>query len=114
MGNRLARIMTRKYRNRPCVWGGVKFASQRERDRYIELKALEQQGKILWFEHQPKPFILTPKNNKFRKMTYQPDFMICYTHGIEYEDTKGFITDVFKVKQKVLWHFFGIYVKVVK
>lgn len=43
-----------KYRNKRCEAWGIKFASQRERDRYGELLILQRAGKISELEAHPR------------------------------------------------------------
>lgn len=66
-----------KYRANKCVYDDIKFDSYRERDRYIELKLLEQAGTISDLKLQVK-FELQPKyefkGKTIRAITYVADF----------------------------------------
>lgn len=89
---------------------GIVFDSQREAERYKELKILEKAGEINHLELQPS-FELQPgfecKSKKYRPIIYKADF--AYTEGDTYvvEDVKGMETDVFKLKRKMFIHKFG-------
>lgn len=79
-----------KYFQKKCVYQGIKFDSEAERDRYIELKAMEKKGKIRdlelqkFYELLPKQTILVPKQLKTKTkwvervdeqaITYHADF----------------------------------------
>ena len=87
------------------VVDGIKFDSKGEANRYLELKELQELGAISNLELQPK-FTLIPAfehgGKKYRAMTYSADFR--YTSGTLtfVEDFKGFETEVFKIKRKLL------------
>lgn len=84
------------------------FDSLKERKRYYELMLLERAGKINRLERQIR-FELIPaqyQNGKCieRRCDYVADF--CYWENGKYvvEDCKGFRTDVYKIKRKLmLW-----------
>lgn len=97
-----------------------KFDSILEYKRWLYLKALEQNGEIENLIRQV-PFTLIPaqyKNGKclFRECRYVADFVydISATGEHVVEDTKGIVLDVFKLKQKLMYYFFGVEVKVVR
>ena len=99
---------TNKYGNRKTEVDGIKFDSQKEANRYAELKLMERGGLIKDLELQPR-FELMPKfermGEKFRKMEYVADFRYIDIEngGIEVvEDVKGMKTDVYKLKKKLL------------
>lgn len=95
-----------KYNSRKIEIDNIKFASKLEAKRYVELKELEKEGKIRDLVLQ-REFVLIPpfkKNGKtYRKTSYFADF--CYfdkeTHKYMVEDTKGFKTEVYKLKKKM-------------
>ena len=69
-----------KYRNKKIVIDNIKFDSQLEANRYVELKLLQRAGKIKNLELQPRFLIQEgfKKNGKtFRKIEYVADFMYC-------------------------------------
>lgn len=96
-----------KYFNRKVMLDGIKFDSKKEADRYLDLKLLNKLGLIKELELQ-KVFVLQPKyiNNNgehIRAITYKADFFYYDNQKEQYivEDTKGFKTDVYKLKKKL-------------
>ena len=67
-----------KYRNKPCMAGGIRFDSRAEAKRWAELKLLERAGQIVRLERQIAfPVII----NGVLICKYKPDF--CYQeHGV--------------------------------
>ena len=95
-----------KYHNKKIIVDGIKFDSLKESKRYNELKILEKAKEITELRLQVK-FELQPsfkKNNKtIRKIEYIADF-VYYDNKIQQyivEDTKGYRTDVYKLKKKL-------------
>ena len=81
-----------KFHNVICEADNIKFRSKKERKRYLELCVLRDL-KECWFLMQT-PFRL-PGNTK-----YLLDFMVFWKDGkVTFEDTKGFRTDIFKLKK---------------
>ena len=95
-----------KYKNKKITIDGITFDSRLEATRYCELKLLYQAGEITQLRLQPE-FELIPAFRKngisFRKTTYKADFMYLDNRSGKYivEDTKGFKTDVYKIKRKL-------------
>lgn len=95
-----------KYHSKKVILDNIKFDSKKEKNRYEELKILEQVGLIKDIELQ-KVFELQPsfkKNGKtYRKITYKADFYYYDNHLNRYvvEDVKGFKTEVYKIKKKL-------------
>lgn len=96
-----------KYFNKKVLVDGIKFDSKKEAKRYNELKLLKRAGVIKELELQ-KIFELQPKyiNNKgehIRSITYKADFFYYDKQKEQYivEDTKGFRTDIYKLKKKL-------------
>ncbi len=78
------------------------YASKREAKRAQELRLLERAGKISRLETQVK-FLLVPQCGKERPVHYVADFVYQDQHGIRVvEDCKGFRTDVYKLKRKLM------------
>lgn len=94
-----------KYKAKPCVIDGIRFASQREGKRFVALRQLERMGEIKLLELQ-KPFVLhAPNGTTIGK--YLADFVYQDKHGeTVVEDAKGFATDLYKWKRK---HVFAEY-----
>lgn len=113
-----------KYGNKKVVIDGIKFDSQKEGNRYIELKQKERLGLIFDLKLQVK-FELIPKytlNGKtIRAMNYIADFV--YREPIKNEEgtrelkyktivedvkaCKSFQTDIYKLKKKLFMHKYG-------
>lgn len=98
-----------KYGNKKVVVDGHEFDSQKEARRYKELKLMERAGVIKNLELQPA-FELIPtirtEHETLRKTVYKADFRYVdtKTDGVVVEDVKGFKTDVYKLKKKMLLH----------
>lgn len=95
-----------KYKNKKVIVDGIGFDSKLESNRYLELKLLEKAKEIkdlrmqVKFELQPK----YKKNNKIiRAITYVADFVYydLKKEKIIVEDTKGYKTEVYKMKKKM-------------
>lgn len=97
----------RKYHNKKPTIDGITFDSQKEANYYCQLKILKQAGEIKDFELQPE-FVLQEgfrdKNgNWHRPIKYRADFKVIYPDGVvEIVDTKGYKTQVYRLKKKML------------
>lgn len=95
-----------KYRNKKVKRDGIIFDSQLEETRYCQLKILERAKEIKDLRRQV-PFELQPKYKKRNKtilpINYIADFVYydIKEHKIIVEDTKGFKTEIYKVKKKI-------------
>lgn len=97
------------------------FDSGLEYKRWLYLNELEKAGEIKNLERQ-KPYVLIPcqkdKSGKvlFREIKYISDFEYDVVKTGEHvvEDTKGIVLPEFKMKQKLMYWFHGIEVKIVK
>lgn len=84
---------------------GIFFHSKSEGQRYLQLKKLESEGLIEQLELQPA-FPCTVANKKIT--TYCADFRYRvvddrgYTTKIVIEDVKGMMTDIYKLKKKLV------------
>lgn len=90
-----------KYRNKPCEYQGIKFASQRERDRWIYLRQLEKEGKIHNLRRQTR-FIVVPKCGDNRPVHYISDFDYLQAREYIVEDSKGVKTRDYILKKKLM------------
>lgn len=101
-----------KYRNKPFFVDGIRFASQREGNRYLELKLLLRAGKIAGLAMQPSfKFKLGEeylKHDSGRPITYRADFYYIENGREVVEDVKGVRTDVYKIKRALMRLFHGI------
>lgn len=94
-----------KYGNVRTIVDGHKFHSKLEADRYRELKLLKQAGAILYFLRQA-PFDLPGG------VIYRCDFLVVSTSGIEVEDTKGYMSEVSRIKIAAVEERYGIKVRI--
>ena len=99
-----------KYNAEKTVIDGIKFDSKKEARRYAELKLLERAGVISDLKLQPK-FVLQEgfrQNGKaYREISYIADFSYVENGKLVVEDTKGFKTEVFKIKEKLFRYKYG-------
>lgn len=108
-----------KYHNQKIELNGEKFDSKGEMMRWEELKILERAGQIknlrrqIVFELLPNQYAVVDGRRRVveRRVTYVADFV--YEEGGEtvVEDYKGFETEAFKLKKKMMLFFFGIQIR---
>ena len=109
--------MYNKYGNKKVETNGIIFDSVKEYRRYNELKLLEKAGVIKDLELQKK-FLLQPsytntEGKHIREISYIADFYYfdnekkCYV----VEDTKGYLTDVYKLKKKLFEYKYNLVIK---
>lgn len=91
------------------VTGGV-FDSKKEFIRWRELRMLERAGKISDLKRQVK-YELIPKQDGERACNYVADFVYCQDGNTVVEDCKGFRTEGYKIKRKLMLWVHGIKVK---
>lgn len=100
-----------KYKNKKVIIDNILFDSKKEANYYTYLKMLENTGKIRNLELQKK-FILQGHfklNDKtIRAITYIADFVYEDDKGIHVVDTKGYRTEVYKIKKKLFAKKYGI------
>lgn len=99
-----------KYRSKPCVIDGIRFASQKEGKRYQELLLLQKAKKISNLRLQPKYVI---EVNSYKICIYIADFeyyRISNGEPVEIitEDAKGFKTPIYRLKKKLMNAVYGI------
>lgn len=115
-----------KYHSKKTVVDGIVFDSLKESRRYGVLKALEKAGEISGLKRQVE-FLLIPEQREpdtigarggvhkgkliERKVCYVADFV--YARGTELvvEDAKGFRTQDYIIKRKLMLHIHGIRIK---
>lgn len=89
-------MIKHKFKAKPTETNGIKFSSKKEANRYNTLKLLWKSGEILFFLRQV-PFHL-PGGVK-----YVCDFLIFWANGeVTIEDVKGFKTESYKAKKKIV------------
>ena len=103
-----------KYHNRkveyydPGLKETITFDSEKERDYYLILKDRERRGEIKDLRRQVEIEIqrafVDNANNKHRAIKYIADFTYydLKDYSIHYIDVKGFKTEVYKLKKKLL------------
>jgi hypothetical protein len=101
--------MANKYNNKKVVIDGITFDSIKESQRYGELKLMEKAGKIRDLEIHPEIELqpsFTYRGNGIRAIKYEPDFWYV-ENGVQiFEDLKGFETQLFRAKWKMLLYKF--------
>lgn len=107
-----------KYGAKKVTFDGKTFDSQKEAQRYAELRLLER-GKVIEDLQLQVPFQLIPaqydKSGKVieRAMFYIADFTYTDKNTGQYvvEDTKGFRTPEYIIKRKLMLHIYGIRIR---
>jgi hypothetical protein len=95
-----------KYNNKKVIVDGIGFDSTLEADKYNELKLSLKMGVIAGFCRQPE-FILLEGLGHTKPEIYKADFIVFNLDGTyEIIDTKGFQTEVFRIKAKQFKHKF--------
>ena len=91
-----------KYGARRTEVDGIMFASAKEARRYSELRLLQRAGEITDLTRQPRyPIVI----NDVKVCTYVADFSYLEKGAarVTVEDAKGFKTDIFNLKRKLMW-----------
>lgn len=117
-----------KYGSRKVTIDGITFDSIREGNRYKELKLLERAGIITGLQRQVK-YVLIPAQREFcneiytkgknkgcfkpgklleKECSYIADFVYVQDGKTIVEDTKGFRTEAYKIKRKLMLKEHGI------
>ncbi len=107
-----------KYGAKKVTYDGKTFDSQKEAQRYAELRLLER-GKVISGLECQKTFVLIPnqkdENGKVieRAVKYVADFTYTDTKTGKWivEDTKGFKTKEYIIKRKLMLHKYGIRIR---
>ena len=100
-----------KYRNIKTYIGAVQFDSQKEANKFLELKMLEKAGVIKNLERQ-KRFKIVPKTNDERAVFYVADFVYIQDGKLIVEDVKSDITrknSTYIIKRKLFKYLFPEY-----
>ena len=107
--------MPSKYGNRKTTLNGVEFDSHKEAQRYAQLRLLERAGRITNLRCQVKYILIPAQRDEKGKLlerecSYVADFVYFdLTQGREVvEDAKGYRTDAYKLKKKMMLWFHGI------
>ena len=100
-----------KYGAKKVVMDGQVFDSKREFHRWCELRLLERAGKISDLKRQVK-FELIPKQVGERACSYVADFVYYDADSKKVvEDCKGYRTEGYKIKRKLMLWVHGIKIK---
>lgn len=118
-----------KYHSKKTVIDGITFDSRKEAERYSELKLLERCGAISNLELQ-KVYELIPAQYEYyerygkngnrikdgkrcieRSCVYKADFVYIENGKTVVEDAKGFKTEEYKIKKKLMLYIHGIKIK---
>jgi hypothetical protein len=95
-----------KYNNNPCTSrDGISFHSEGERDRYEELRLLEKAGDVRALQLQV-PYRI--EINGQLVCTYKADFVYEQRGRVFVEDFKGFKTETYNLKKKLMRAVLGI------
>ncbi|MCQ2125120.1 MAG: DUF1064 domain-containing protein [Fibrobacter sp.] len=108
-------IRYNKYGNRKTYIDGIKFDSQKEASRWIELKLLETAGKIHGLQRQVKYELIPAHRKKDGKLEraayYFADFQYEKDGNLIVEDSKGMRTKEYILKRKLMLDRYGIEIK---
>ena len=117
-----------KYHNEKIKYKGETFDSRKEFDYYLILKDREKRGEIYGLERQKsieiQPSFKTPDGETVRAITYIADFVYKERIGsrkvddkiisddiiVHVVDVKGYKTEIYKLKKKLL-AYKGIYIE---
>lgn len=102
-------VRKRKYNNQPTEVDGIRFDSQKEAERFRELKLMAKAGQITDLKLQPE-FTLqeaytTPDGEKVRAIRYRADFSYRNDKGLVIEDVKSDATrknKTYQLKRKLM------------
>lgn len=105
---RLGLVGKSKYNNSKVTYQGLTFDSKKEFEYYLILKDKEKRGLAFNIKRQVpleiQPAFTDKSGVKHRAITYKADFV--YTDRVsgevKYIDVKGFRTEVYKLKKKLL------------
>lgn len=109
-----------KYGNKKVVYNGIKFDSQRERDRYIELELLESAKVIRDLKCQVRIKLTCGGKRVMSKKNRQYAYVVDFKYWdnelrrYRYEDVKGYDTPLSSLKVAVIEAESGIEVEIVR
>ncbi len=107
-----------KYKSRGVMLAGLKFDSQKEARRYIELKEMQDAGEITELRLQV-PFELIPTQRTGEKTERATKYVADFTYKVNgelvVEDVKGYrkgaAYNLFTIKRKLMLYRYGIAVQ---
>ena len=99
-----------KYHAKKVTVDGIVFDSKTEAHRYCQLRMMESAGLITDLQRQVC-FQLIPKQDGERSCQYIADFVYRDKGGkTVVEDVKGYRTDTYKIKRKLMLWVHGIHI----
>ena len=101
---------TSKYHAQKTTVDDITFDSKKEAMRYQELRLLERAGEIKNLQLQV-PYVLIEKSKHGRAIKYIADFVYEKKGQTVVEDCKGFRTDTYKLKKRLLAEKYEIEIK---
>ena len=115
-----------KYGAKKQEYNGMMFDSKKELKRYLELEMLEKAGEIQDLQRQVK-YVLIPTQREpdeigkrggvkkgqviEKECSYVADFVYTENGQTVVEDTKGFKTEAYKIKRKLMLWVHGIKIR---
>lgn len=103
-----------KYHAKKTVVDGITFDSKREADRYLVLKSMEEDGTIENLRRQVR-YELVPAfdvdGKHYRPVFYVADFVYRENGHEVIEDVKGVVTDVYRLKRKLVAYRYGMSIR---
>lgn len=103
-----------KYSAKKCEIDGIKFDSEKEGKRYVQLKLLEKNKFISDLQLQV-PFVLQDgfefNGKKILPIKYIADFTYWENGELVIEDVKGVKTDVYELKKKMFMYRYKKYIR---
>lgn len=99
-----------KYRAVKTEVDNIMFHSKKEAQRYKELKLLEQVGEITNLRLQV-PYELIAKSKYGMPIRYIADFVYDENGNEIVEDAKGYRTDIYKIKRRLMAEKYDIKIK---
>ncbi len=100
--------MRHKFNAKRTIRDGKKFPTILEADYYSKLQLLQKAGEVVFFLCQV-PLSLDGGTKLF------VDFQVFWKDGtVTFEDTKGVLTDVFKIKKREVEARYPIEIKIIK
>lgn len=103
-----------KYHAKKVTVDGITFDSQKEAARWSELKLMEKAGLIQNLQRQVKyeltPAFKKPGRRSERASSYIADFVYTQDGETIVEDAKGFKTEAYKLKRKMMIFRYGIWI----
>ena len=98
-----------KYKNKRTFYNGRWYDSKKESERAFELDSLKKANVVKEWTPQVRYRF---EHNGVLIGTYVLDFKVEYSDGtVEHEDVKGYKTDVYKIKKKLMKAFYDIDIK---